>query len=69
MDSHSATSKIFRGGFAGNAGNFAGDETAKEMMIQHLEELKKRLADNPCDGSNARFANPVSQGESGSGKK
>lgn len=38
----------FQGAFAGNAGNFVGDEAAKEMMIQHLEELKKRLADNPA---------------------
>jgi hypothetical protein len=38
----------FQGGFAGNAGNIEGDAAAKDMMILQLEELKKRLADNPA---------------------
>lgn len=37
----------FQGVVAGNAGNLESNEAAKEMMIQQLEELKKRLADNP----------------------
>lgn len=38
----------FQAGFAGNDGNAEADAAAKEMMIQQLEELKKRLADNPA---------------------
>lgn len=38
----------FQGGVVGNAGNLGSDEASKEMMIQQLEELKKRLADNPA---------------------
>jgi hypothetical protein len=38
----------FQGGVAGNVGHVVSDETTKEMMIQQLEELKKRLADNPA---------------------
>jgi len=35
-------------GVAGNAGNVESDAAAKEMMIRQLEDLKKRLADNPA---------------------
>jgi hypothetical protein len=38
----------FQGAVAGNVGNLESNEAAKEMMIQQLEELKRRLADNPA---------------------
>jgi hypothetical protein len=38
----------FQGGFAGNAGDPESEAAAKDMMIQQLDELKKRLADNPA---------------------
>lgn len=38
----------FQGGVVGNVGNLGSDDASKEMMIQQLEELKKRLADNPA---------------------
>lgn len=38
----------FGGAFGGNAGNAANDQAAKLMMIQQLEELKRRMVDNPA---------------------
>lgn len=38
----------FGGAFGGNAGNAANDQAGKLMMIQQLEELKRRMADNPA---------------------
>lgn len=40
--------KQFGGAFGGNAGNDANDRAGKLMMIQQLEELKRRMGDNPA---------------------
>jgi hypothetical protein len=40
--------KQFGGAFGGNAGNAANDQAGKLMMIQQLEELKRRMGDNPA---------------------
>lgn len=38
----------FGGAFGGNAGNAANDRAGKLVMIQQLEELKRRMGANPA---------------------